>query len=176
MAKETWKFDPSHSNVGFSARHLMVAKVRGHFSSWNGTLEIDEENPAASHVEVSIDAASIDTKEADRDKHLKSADFLNVDEFPHITFKSTKVERKGKTDLLVSGDLTIHGTTHPVTLDVEYAGRAKDPWGGERAGFSATTSINRKDFGLVWNVALETGGFLVGDKIDIVLEIEAIKA
>lgn len=176
MAKETWKFDPSHSNVGFSVRHLMVAKVRGHFSSWNGTLEVDEENPAASHVEVSIDAGSIDTKEADRDKHLKSADFLNADEFPHITFKSTKVERKGKTDLLVTGDLTIRGTTRPVTLDVEYAGRAKDPWGGERAGFSATTSINRKDFGLEWNVALETGGFLVGDKVDIVLEIEAIKA
>ncbi len=176
MAKESWKFDPTHSNVGFSARHLMVAKVRGHFASWSGTLEIDEENPAASKVDVSIDAASIDTKEADRDKHLKSPDFLEVEKFPHITFKSTKVERKSKTDLVVTGDLTIRDTTRSVTLDVEYAGRAKDPWGGERVGFSATTSINRKDYGLVWNVALETGGFLVGDKIDIALEIEAIKA
>jgi polyisoprenoid-binding protein YceI len=176
MAKESWKFDLTHSNVGFSARHLMVAKVRGHFASWSGTLEIDEENPAASKVDVSIDAASIDTKEADRDKHLKSPDFLEVEKFPHITFKSTKVERKSKTDLVVTGDLTIRDTTRSVTLDVEYAGRAKDPWGGERVGFSATTSINRKDYGLVWNVALETGGFLVGDKIDIALEIEAIKA
>jgi polyisoprenoid-binding protein YceI len=176
MAKENWKFDLSHSNVGFSARHLMVAKVRGHFASWSGTLEIDEENPGASKVEVSIDAASIDTKEADRDKHLKSADFLDVENHPQITFRSTKVERKSKSDLVVTGDLTIRGTTRSVTLDVEYAGRAKDPWGGERVGFSASTSINRKDYGLVWNVALETGGFLVGDKIDIALEIEAIKA
>jgi polyisoprenoid-binding protein YceI len=176
MAKESWKFDPVHSNVGFSARHLMVAKVRGYFASWSGTLEIDEENPGASKVDVSIDAASIDTKEADRDKHLKSPDFLEVEKFPHITFKSTKVERKSKSDLVVTGDLTIRDTTRSVTLDVEYAGRAKDPWGGERVGFSATTSINRKDYGLVWNVALETGGFLVGDKIDIALEIEAIKA
>lgn len=175
MAKQTWKFDPQHSSINFSARHLMVAKVHGGFPTWSGTLEFDPDTMTGS-ADVSIDAASIETKEPDRDTHLKSADFLDVANHPKITFKSTKVEKKGKDEYALSGDLTIRGTTLPVTLDVEYAGTVKDPWGGERVGFSAKTSINRKDYGLVWNVALEAGGFLVGDKVDISIEVEAIKA
>jgi polyisoprenoid-binding protein YceI len=175
MAKETWKFDSQHSSINFSARHLMVAKVHGHFPSWSGTLTFDPESMTG-ETEVTIDAASIDTKEPDRDKHLKSPDFLDVEKHPHIKFKSTRVEKKGKDDYALTGELTIRETTLPVTLEVEYAGRVKDPWGGERVGFSAKTSLNRKDFGLTWNVALEAGGLLVGDKVDISIEIEAIKA
>ncbi len=175
MSKETFKFDPQHSSINFTARHLMVAKVHGNFPAWSGTISFDPENPAGSSTEVSIDAASIDTKEGDRDKHLRSPDFLDVENHPHIKFKSTKVEKKGDGEYVLSGDLTIRGTTKPVKLNVEYLGRVKDPWGGERMGFSATTSINRKDWGLNWNVALEAGGLLVSEKVDISIEVEAIK-
>lgn len=176
MAAEKWNFDLSHSNVGFSVRHMMVSKVHGRFAAWSGSLTFDDTNPAGSVTEVTIEAGSIDTKDAQRDTHLKSPDFLDTEKYPSITFKSTGVEKSSDGELKVKGDLTIHGTTLPITLDVEYSGRAKDPWGGERAGFSAKTSISRKDFGLVWNVALETGGILVGDKVEISIEVEAIKA
>lgn len=175
MATEHWNFDTSHSSINFWVRHLMVAKVHGRFHEWTGTLELDDADPTKSRIEVSIDAQSIDTREEKRDEHLRSPDFLDVANNPKITFKSTSIERKGKSDLLVTGDLTIRGVTRPITLDVEAAGRAKDPWGGERTGFSATASLDRKDFGLQWNVALEAGGVLVGDKVNITIEVEAIR-
>lgn len=176
MAIENWNFDPVHSDIGFSVRHLMISKVRGHFAKWSGTLAVDEANPAASHVSVEIDVASITTKEDQRDNHLRSADFLDAANYPVMKFESTAVEKTGSSDFKVTGNLTIHGVTKPVALDVEYAGRSKDPWGGERMGFTAKTSIDRKTYGLTWNMALETGGVLVGDKVEIVIEIEAVKS
>lgn len=174
MTTSAWDFDLSHSSLNFHVRHLMVSKVHGRFTTWTGTLELDETDLTKSRLEVTIDAASVDTKEPKRDDHLRSADFFEVEKFPHLTFKSTKVEKAGD-DYKVTGDLTIRGITKSVTLDVEGGDTVKDPWGGTRTGFSAKTSISRKDFGLTWNVALEAGGFVVGDKIDITLEIEAIK-
>lgn len=175
MANEQWDFDVAHSSINFSVRHLMVSKVRGQFTKWSGSLEFDEQEPTRARVEAQLDAASIDTKDAQRDAHLRSADFLDTERFPTISFKSTGIEKVGDARFSMKGELTIRGITKPVTLDVEYAGRAKDPWGGERVGFSARTSIDRKDFGLTWNQLLETGGVLVGEKVDIELEIEAIR-
>lgn len=175
MPAEKWNFDPVHSHVAFSVRHLMISKVTGHFKVWTGTLLMDQEHPQNSRIEVSIDATSIDTKEPQRDDHLRSADFLDVAKFPKITFRSTRVEKLDDEHFRVTGDFTIRDVTHDVVLNVEYAGRAKDPWGGERAGFSATTSIDRKDYGLTFNVPLEGGGVLVGEKVNITLEIQAVK-
>jgi polyisoprenoid-binding protein YceI len=175
MSTTQWDFDLSHSSINFHIRHLMVSKVHGRFTTWTGKLELDDEDLTRSQLEVSIDASSIDTREDKRDAHLKSPDFLDVEKFPAITFKSNKITKTGDDEYKVVGDLTIHGVTRPVTLDVEGGNRVADPWGGTRTGFSARTSISRKDFGLTWNVALEAGGFLVGDKLDINLEIEAIK-
>ncbi len=174
MSAEQWDFDLSHSSVGFHVRHLMISKVHGRFLSWTGALHLDPVDPTKSSVEVQIDAASIDTKEPKRDDHLRSADFFDAANFPHLTFKSTRVVRDGD-DLAVDGELTIRGVTRPVHLKVEPAGEVKDPWGGTRTGFSAKTTISRKDFGLTWNQLLEAGGVAVGDKIEISLEIEAIK-
>ena len=175
MSTTQWDFDLSHSSVNFHVRHLMVSKVHGRFSLWSGKLELDEQDLTKSRFEVEIDASSIDTKEPKRDDHLRSADFFDVAQFPNLTFKSTKIEKAGD-EYKVSGDLTIHGITKTVTLAVEGGDQiVKDPWGGQRTGFSAKTTVNRKDFGLTWNVALETGGFVVSDKIEITLEIEAIK-
>jgi polyisoprenoid-binding protein YceI len=176
MALETWNYDPVHSDIGFSVRHLMISKVRGHFKKWSGTLAVDESNLPASKVSVEIDAASLDTNEEQRDNHLRSADFLDVANYPAIQFESTGVQKTGDSELKVTGNLTIRGVTKPVVLDVEYLGRTKDPWGGERAGFTAQTAIDRKDYGLTWNMALEAGGIMVGDKVEINLEIEAVKA
>ena len=176
MALETWELDTSHSGIHFSVRHMVIAKVRGAFTKWNGTLKLDLENLAASTVDVKIEAGSIDTKEAQRDGHLRSPDFLDVEKFPTIEFKSKKVEAESKERLRVTGDLTIRGVTREVVLETEFAGSGKDPWGGTRAGFSAATHIDRKDFGLTWNQALETGGILVGDRVDITLDVEAKKA
>ncbi len=175
MATTQWDFDLSHSSVNFHVRHLMVSKVHGRFTKWSGALALDEQDLTKSQIDVSIDAASIDTREDKRDEHLRSADFLDVASFPTITFKSTQIEREGEDAYRVLGDLTLPGVTRPVALEVEGGARVTDPWGGTRTGFSAKTSISRKDFGLTWNVALEAGGFLVGDKLDITLEIEAIK-
>lgn len=176
MTTTNWNFDLSHSSVNFHVRHLMVSKVHGRFSLWGGTLEIDNDDITKSRVDVSIDATSVDTKEEKRDAHLRSADFFDVEKFPELTFKSTAVEKIGNEELVITGDLTIHGVTRSVKLAVELGGVAKDPWGGTRTGFSAKTSFNRKDFGLGWNSVLEAGGVLVGEKVEITLEIEAIQA
>jgi polyisoprenoid-binding protein YceI len=176
MAGNSWEFDKVHSSISFHVRHLMVSKVHGRFHDWTGVLELDDADLSRSRVEVTIDAASIDTRETKRDDHLRSADFLDVEKFPKLEFRATKIERLGADAATVHGDLTIHGVTRPVTLDVELSGVVKDPWGGTRTGFTAKTTISRKDFGLTWNVALETGGLLVGDKIEIGIEIEAVKA
>jgi polyisoprenoid-binding protein YceI len=175
MSTTHWDFDLAHSSINFHIRHLMVSKVHGRFSKWSGNLELDEQDLTRSRLDVTIDASSIDTKEDKRDDHLRSADFLEVAVHPNITFRSTAITRAGEDRYSVVGDLTIHGVTRQVTLDVEGGDRVTDPWGGTRTGFSARTSISRKDFGLTWNVALEAGGFVVGDKLDITLEIEAIK-
>lgn len=170
----TWKFDAAHTSASFSAKHLMVTTVRGHFAAPTGTLEFDPENPAASKVEATIDATTLVTGVTDRDNHLKSADFLEVDKYPTITFKSTKVELTGDSEGKVTGDLTIHGVTRPVTLNVEYLGMVNSPFGDKRVGFTATAKINREDWGLTWNVAIEAGGVLVGKDIKLELDLEAI--
>lgn len=176
MATQRWNIDTGHSGVHFTARHMVVAKVRGVFSRWEGVIDFDEQDPSLSKVSVRIEAASIDTREEKRDAHLRSADFLDAEKFPHITFESTKVEKRGENEYAVTGNLSIHGVTRPVVLEAEYLGGGKDPWGQERIGFHAKTTINRKDFGLNWNQMLEAGGVLVGDKLEIELDIEAVKA
>lgn len=175
MATETWKFDTVHSTVGFSVRHLMISRVHGFFKSWSGRLETDEAHPENSKVTVEIDAGSIDTKEPQRDDHLRSADFLDVTNHPVIRFESTSVQKLDAEHYKLMGNLTIRGVTKPVTLAAEYFGRQKDPWGGERAGFSAKTTIDRKEFGLSFNLPLEGGGFMVGDRVDITLDVQAVK-
>ena len=176
MTATTWTFDLSHSSVSFSVRHLMIAKVRGQFAVWGGSLEIDDADITKSKIDVTIDATTIATQDEKRDAHLRSADFFDVETYPKLTFVSTRIEKLADDELAVHGDLTIHGVTKPVKLAVELNGQAQDPWGGTRAGFSAKTTINRKDFGLNWNAALEAGGVLVGEKVEIALEIQAIKA
>ena len=172
----TWNIDTSHSGAHFTVRHMVVSKVRGAFNRWQGTLQFDEQNPVASKVSVQIEAASIDTREEKRDAHLRSADFFDVAQYPTLSFESTKVEKVDGNNYRVTGDLTIHGITKQVVLDADYLGAGKDPWGNDRVGFEASTSINRKDFGLSWNQALEAGGVLVGDKVEIALDVEAVKA
>jgi polyisoprenoid-binding protein YceI len=172
----TWKIDPSHSHVEFAVRHLMITTVKGRFTGVEGTIRADESDRTKSEVDVSIDAASIDTREPQRDAHLRSADFFDVEAFPALTFKSRRVIGATGRGFKIVGDLTIHGVTREVVLDASEEGRAKDPWGGERAGYTATTAIKRSDFGLTWNQALETGGLLVGDEVRINLELELLRA
>jgi polyisoprenoid-binding protein YceI len=169
-----WDIDPTYSAITFQVRHMVIARVHGRFARWTGALDLDPADLSRSSVAVTIEAGSIDTQVADRDAHLRSADFLDVEKHPEITFRSTRVER-GAGGLRVVGDLTIRGTTREVALETEYAGTARDPWGNERAVFSARTSIDRKAFGLTWNAALETGGVLVGEKVEIGLEVEAVR-
>lgn len=171
----TWQIDSAHSHIYFTARHMMISKVRGQFEKFSGVVNFDEDNPAATAVEVEVDVASINTREAQRDEHLKSPDFFDAGNYPVVTFKSTKVEQIDAEAGKLHGDLTIRGVTHPVVLDVEYAGKAKSPWGTISAGFSASTTLNRKDWGLNWNQALETGGWLVGDKIKLEIELELVQ-
>jgi polyisoprenoid-binding protein YceI len=175
MPVEKWQFDLVHSSVQFHARHLMVSKVHGRFTKWDGSIELDTSDLTESRLQVTIEAASIDTQEQKRDDHLRSPDFLDFAKYPTMTFASKRITSKGGDRYELAGDLTIHGTTHEVVFETEGGEVVKDPWGGTRTGFSAKTSISRKEFGLTWNVALETGGFLVGDKIEITLEIEAVK-
>jgi polyisoprenoid-binding protein YceI len=175
MAVEKWEIDTVHSSVGFTVRHMVIAKVHGQFTKWSGTLELDSANLTASKVEVKIEAASVDTRDAQRDGHLKSADFFDVEKNPYLEFRSTRVEDVGGKKYKVHGDLTIHGVKRQVVLDTVFGGQGKDPWGGQRIGFEATTKIDRKDFGLQWNTTLEAGGFLVGETVDIALEVEAKK-
>lgn len=170
-----WKIDSAHSQVTFSVRHMMISTARGRFGEVNGTVEFDEADPAKSSVNVQIDAASIDTRDAQRDQHLRSADFLDVANYPTMTFVSKRVEKIDNNHGRIIGDLTIRGVTHEVVLETEYAGQAKSPWGTTSAGFSAKTAISRKEWGLEWNAALETGGVLVGDQVNIDIDLEIIK-
>lgn len=171
----TWKIDSPHTRVGFSARHMMITNVNGEFEKVEGTVEFNEENPTATVVDVKIEAASINTRDPQRDAHLKSPDFLDVEKFPYLTFKSTRVEQIDDNTAKMYGDLTIRDVTRPIVMNVEYHGLAKSPWGSTSAGFSATTRISRKEWGLEWNVALETGGFLVSEAVNIAIELEIIK-
>jgi polyisoprenoid-binding protein YceI len=175
MTATTWQLDTAHSSINFAVRHMVVSRVRGRFTDWEGQVTFDPESPQQSSVEVRIKAASVTTAEAQRDAHLRSADFLDVETFPELTFSSREVHSIGDGKLRITGPLTLHGVTRDVSLDAEYLGWAKDPWGGERAGFSAKTSLDRRDFGLTFNQVLETGGVLVGDRIDIQIDIEAVK-
>lgn len=171
----SWKIDPAHTLIEFSAKHMMFTTVKGRFAGVEGTIEYDVAQPEQSKVEARIDAASIDTRAEQRDAHLRSADFFEVERYPTITFKSSKIELQGTERARMTGDLTIKDVTRPVTLEVSLNGIGKNPYGLEVAGFTAETTINRKDFGLNWNVALEAGGVLVGDTIKITLEVQAVK-
>src|SRR3954447_13735107 len=173
IAPGTWAIDPSHSTVGFSVRHLMVSKVRGTFTEFEGALEIGE-NVLDSSVNATVSVASIDTRDATRDAHLRSVDFFETDSYPTMTYRSTGVRSEGE-DFVLDGELTLHGVTRPVALTLEFNGVGTDPWGGTRAGFSAHTEINRKDFGIDITMPLDGGGVVVGDKVKIELEIEAIR-
>ena len=175
IAKSTWAIDPGHTVAEFGVKHLMVSTVKGRFTGVSGTIELDETDISRSRVDVVIDVGTVSTHDEKRDAHLRSDDFFAAEKFPQITFKSTKVEQNGEDRLNVSGNLTIRGVTLPVTLYVEFNGRATAPWGSEVIAYSAATTINRKDFGLTWNVALEAGGVTVGDKVKISIEAEAIK-
>lgn len=171
----TWQIDSAHSHIYFTARHMMISKVRGQFESFTGSVNYDEQNPNRTTVDIEVDINSINTQEGQRDTHLRSADFFDADNYPTMRFQSTKVEQVDEDTGKLYGNLTIHGVTKPVVLNVEYAGQAKSPWGTVSAGFSGTTTINRKDWGLNWNQALETGGVLVGDKIQIEIELELVQ-
>jgi len=171
----SWEIDASHSQATFSVKHMMVSTVRGHFKVLSGHLQIDEQNPQNSWVEAQVDTASIDTRDERRDGHLRSADFFDVQTYPTITFKSTKVERISGNEYNVTGDLTMHGVTRPVTFKAEYLGQGKNPWGLMVAGLSAKTKINRKDWGLNWNQTLETGGWLVSEDVTIEIDLETVQ-
>ena len=171
----SWKIDPSHSEIQLSVRHMMISKVRGRFEAFTGEVNFNEENPAASSVDVTIQADSISTRDAGRDGHLKSPDFLNAEVYPVLRFKSKRVEVVSETKGRIYGELTIRDISRDVVLDAEYTGQAMSPWGTTSAGFSATTSFDRKEWGLGWNQALETGGILVGDKVDVSIELELVK-
>ena len=171
----TYEIDPAHSRIGFVARHAMVTKVRGAFNEFTGTAHLDGDNPDRSDVAVTIKAASIDTRNADRDGHLRSNDFLAMDEHPEITFASTAIKQTGDDTFDVTGDLTVRGVTKQVTVPFTYEGTAQDPFGNTRLGLEGSVVINRKDFGVTWNAALETGGVLVSEKVTLEFEISAIK-
>jgi polyisoprenoid-binding protein YceI len=170
----TWEFDPAHSSAEFAIRHLMVSTVTGRFKALRGSIALDEASIEDSRVEAEIEAASIDTGTADRDNHLRSADFFDVVKHPKLTFRSSRVEGLGDS-LRVQGKLSIIGVSRPVTLEVSYLGEIRDPWGNRRRGFSAETTLYRKDFGMTWNQVLDTGGVLVGDKVKVTLNIEAVE-
>ncbi len=172
----TYQIDPAHTSAQFKVRHMMIANVKGEFDKVSGTVTYDPANPGASSVEASIDVASVSTRDEQRDAHLKSADFFDVEKFPAITFKSKKVTVTGGDSFTVAGDLTIHGVTKEVDLKVEeLTEETKDPWGNLRRGASAQTRINRKDFGMTFNMALDTGGFMVGDVVDLTIDVELVR-
>jgi polyisoprenoid-binding protein YceI len=172
---EVYAVDPGHSEVSFQVRHL-VSQVRGRFNQFAGTISLNPQKMADSSVEFTVKAASVDTALPDRDKHLRSPDFFDVDKQPEITFKSTSIKATGKDAYAVTGNFTLRGVTKPITLPVTFLGAAKDPWGNERAGFETSTTINRKDYGMVWNAALDNGGVILGDEVKIEINLEAIKA
>jgi polyisoprenoid-binding protein YceI len=177
VATTAWNLDPVHSVAEFKVRHMMISNVKGQFTGISGVLNFDEADIATSRVQATIAASSINTRDPQRDAHLQSADFFDVEKFPALSFVSTRVQPAGQGELKVEGDLTIHGVTRKVTFDVEGPTPAtKDPWGNTRLGLSATAKINRKDFGLTWNAALETGGILVGDEVTLTLDVQFVKA
>ena len=176
MQIKTWNIDNAHSSITFSVRHMVFAKVRGRFGGFSGKLGLDPSDMTQLRVEAEIDAASIDTGVADRDAHLRSPDFLDVESFPKLRFASSRVEKVGADRYRIHGELTIRGVTREVVLDAEYGGQATDPWGNQRTAFTASTSLDRRDFGLKWNQALEAGGVLVGERVDIELEVQAVAA
>jgi polyisoprenoid-binding protein YceI len=175
-ALRTYAVDPSHSSIGFSIRHLMIAKVRGTFNTFSGTIALPPDSAVPVSIHAEIDPASIDTREEKRDGHLKSPDFFDVATHTQILFDSTEIHSAGGTEFTVTGNLTLHGVTKPVTLKGEISGEGTDPWGNPRVAFEASGRVNRKDFGLDWNSPLETGGVLVGEDVDITLDIQAIPA
>jgi polyisoprenoid-binding protein YceI len=171
-----WDIDPTHSRIGFAAKHAMVATVRGQFGSYSGEVHLDEETPANSTVRLEIDVTSVDTGNADRDNHLRTKDFFDLEAHPKMTFVSTKVEKTADDDVYtLIGDLTINGNTNPVAVDFELTGTSNDPWGNFRAGFEGKATINRRDWGLGWNVALDKGGVLVSEKVKLEFDISAVK-
>ena len=176
MTKQKWAVDAVHSSIDFSIKHLVIAKVKGNFQSFEATIEADPEDLTTADIEFTVDIASIDTRNADRDNHLKSADFFDIENYPNLTFKSTKIIKTDDGEYDVTGDLSLHGLTRPETFKITYEGTAKDPWGNEKVGFSGTGTINREDYGLTYNAALETGGVLIGSKVNVTIEIEAQKA
>lgn len=171
----SYTIDPSHSRVGFVARHAMVTKVRGNFNDFTGSFTLDGDDPSASKAELVIEATSVDTRNADRDAHLRSNDFFAMEEHPQIRFASTKVEQVADSEFRVNGDLTLRGVTKPVTVDLEFAGAAVDPWGNTRVGFEGSTKVNRKDWGVNWNTALEAGGVLVSEAVTLEFEVSATR-
>ena len=173
--KTAWKLDPAHTTVEFSAKHLMISTVKGRITDIEGTIYTNENDPKSSSVEATLKTASIDTRTDQRDQHLRSADFLHVEQYPEIKFRSTRIEGD-KQEFKLTGDLTIRDVTRPITLDVTFEGQTKDPWGGERVGFSASGKIDRREFGLTWNLLLETGGLTVGNEVKINIEVEAVRA
>lgn len=170
-----WQIDSAHSHIQFSVRHMMISTVRGTFDDFSGTITFDEQNPTNSSVHVEIDASSINTREKDRDTHLRSPDFLEVEQHPTITFQSTRIEKVGRNSGRIYGNLTIRGITREVVLATEFVGKAQSPWGTTSAGFNATTEFDRKAWGLQWNQTLETGGILVGDKIKVDIELQLVQ-
>jgi polyisoprenoid-binding protein YceI len=170
-----WKVDQSHSHAEFAVRHLMISSVKGRFAEVTGTLIGDDTHPEHASIELEIPVAGVDTREPQRDAHLRSADFFDSDNHPTIRFRSSRITRDAGDRFLVTGDLTIRGVTKSITFPVIIGGRVRDPWGGERLGFSASTTINRKDFGLHWNQALETGGVLVGEEVKVTVELELLR-
>jgi polyisoprenoid-binding protein YceI len=177
LAKGTalWRIDATHANVEFGVRHLMISTVKGRFGTLDGTVTVEDGDPTTAQIDVTIEAASLDTRVEQRDAHLRSADFFDVEKYPALTFTSKRVERAGEDDLRVVGDLTIRGVTREVALDVEELGTVRDPWGNDRAAFSAKGKIDRTDFGLTWNQAIETGGVLVGDQVKLSIEVELVR-
>lgn len=176
IATSIWNIDPVHSTAQFKVKHMMISNVKGEFTSIHGILDLNVDDVTKSSVEASIDATTINTREPQRDAHLKSADFFDVEKFPVLTFKSTRISKVGEGELSVTGDLSIHGVTRSVDFEVEGpSAPTKDPWGNTRIGLSATTKINRKDFGLTWNAALETGGILVGEEVTLTLDVEFVR-
>jgi polyisoprenoid-binding protein YceI len=173
--RTTWTIDPAHSSVEFSVRHLMITTVKGRFTDVTGTVVLDELDPSASSAQITIAAASIDTREPQRDAHLRSADFFDVETFPTLTFRSREVRDATADGFTLIGDLTIHGVTREVTLEVTVEGRTRDSWGGERAGYSAAGRIKRSEFGLTWNQLLETGGVTVSDEVKILLDVQLVR-
>ena len=171
----TWSIDPAHSNVEFAVKHLMISTVKGRFGINSGALQLNEADPSKTSVEIEIDAASVDTRQEQRDTHLRSADFFDTAQHPKIVFRSTRVDGDTSGDFTITGDLTIKNITRPVTLKAEFEGEGRDPWGGDRLGFSAEGKINRKEFDQTWNQALEAGGWVVGDDIKLRIDAEFVK-